>query len=125
MSEFEKAVYYGFTLKKDYWYGVDTETGRYIATSGWENNGYVAIYFNNGNLWDIEWIDIEETEFTLENLPEVCTKGKMSFPEWLRETYDISWSEYDEYPTPYIIQIDDEYSSYLYDGLPKFAQKYL
>ena len=26
--------YHGFTLKEGYWYGQDTETGNYIATSG-------------------------------------------------------------------------------------------
>lgn len=35
--------YYGFNLKKGYWYGEDTVTGRKIASSGWERGNSVGI----------------------------------------------------------------------------------
>lgn len=119
-------VYHGFTLKKGFWYGTDTETGNYIATSGWECNGAVAIYSLIDDKWRMEWWDIEETDFVLENVPAVNTEGKMSFVKWLEEEQGISWSEWDEsYSGLIASQIEEEYESYYYDGLPKFAQKYM
>ena len=123
MSEFEIAKYHGFTLQNGFWYGEDTETGRYIATSGWECNGCVAIYFRNGNSWDMQWTSIEEEDFLLENLPEVNTSGKLEFNQWLKkeigvtpEYFDNNYTGNEEY---------EEYESYLYDGLPKFVRKYI
>ena len=118
--------YHGFTLKEGFWYGTDTETGNLIATSGWESNGAVAIYSLTQGKWEMEWWDIEETDFQLENIPEVNTEGKMSFVEWLEEEQGIDWNDYDEnYSELMARQIEEEYDYYLYDGLPKFAQKYL
>ena len=119
-------TFHGFTLKEGFWYGTDTETGNYIATSGWENNGAVAIYSLVEGKWKMEWWDIEETDFQLENIPEVNTEGKMSFVEWLEEEQGIDWNDYDNnYSELMARQIEEEYDYYLYDGLPKFAQKYL
>ena len=87
MLKLKKADYpgnfHGFTLKEGYWYGQDTETGNYIATSGWENNEAVAIYSLIEGKWKMSWLDIEETDFQLENVPKFNTEGKMSFVEWL------------------------------------------
>ena len=119
-------TYHGFTLKEGFWYGTDTETGNYIATSGWESNGAVAIYCLIEGKWKMEWWDIEETDFQLENVPEINTDGKMSFVEWLEEEQGINWNDWDEnYSGHMARQIEEEYESYLHDGLPKFAQKYL
>ena len=65
--------YYGFTLQPNFWYGIDTETNQKIVTSGWENNGMVAIYyFNAGNsTWVLKWIDIEENDFLIEEIPKL------------------------------------------------------
>ena len=119
-------TYHGFTLKEGFWYGTDTETGCYIATSGWECNGAVAIYFLTQGKWEMSWIDIEETDFVLENIPEVNTEGKMSFVEWLEEEQGIDWNDWDNnYSGLMEKQIEEEYDSYYYDGLPKFVQKYM
>lgn len=123
MDEFETAKYYGFTLQNGFWYGVDTETEKYVATSGWECNGYVAVYFKNENSWDMEWIDIENTDFELENIPKVNTRNKMSFNEWIKEVVGITPEEFDNNCDG--DQEYEEYKSYLYDGFPKFMQKYL
>ena len=119
-------TFHGFTLKEGFWYGTDTETGNYIATSGWENNGAVAIYSLVEGKWEMTWWDIEETDFSLENVPEVNTEDKMSFVEWLDEEQGIDWNDYDNnYSELMARKIEEEYDSYYYDGLPKFAQKYL
>lgn len=122
MDEFETAKYHGFTLQNGFWYGVDTETGKYIATSGWECNGYVAIYFKSESSWDMEWVEVE-ADFSLENIPKVNRDGKMPFDEWLEkvvgvtaEYFDNNYNGNEEY---------EEYDSYLYDGLPQFVIKYL
>ena len=129
MLKLKKAEYpgnfHGFTLKEGFWYGTDTETGNYIATSGWESNGAVAIYSLIEGNWEMAWWDIEETDFQLENVPEVNTEGKMSFVEWLEEEQGINWNDWDEnYSGQMARQIEEEYDSYYYDGLPRFAIKY-
>ena len=119
-------TFHGFTLKKGFWYGTDTETGNYIATSGWESNGAVAIYSLIEGDWKMEWWDFEETDFQFENIPEVNTEGKMSFVEWLEKEKGIDWNDWDEnYSGLMATQIEEEYDYYLYDGLPRFLQKYI
>ena len=120
--------YHSFTLKEGYYYGTDTETGNLIATSGWECNGAVAIYslIEGEGKWEMSWWDIEETDFHLDNIPEVNTEGKLSFVEWLEEEQGIDWNDWDEnYSGQMTRQIEEEYDSYYYDGLPQFVQKYM
>lgn len=123
MSEFEIAKYHGFTLQNGFWYGTDDETGKYIATSGWECNRCVAIYFKNENSWDMEWVDIDETDFELENIPIVNTENKITFNQWLEEVIGVTFEYFDNNYNG--DQEYEEYDNYLYDGLPKFVQKYL
>ena len=118
--------YHGFSLKEGFWYGVDTETNQPIATSGWECGDCVAIYFLTEGKWEMEWIDIGETDFQLENIPEVNTENKLSFVTWLEEVQGIDQYDWDEnYSGQMAAQIEEEYNSYLCDGLPKFVQKYI
>ena len=119
-------TYHGFTLKEGFWYGTDTETSNPIAISGWESNGSVAIYSLIEGKWKMEWWDIEETDFVLENIPQINTEDKMSFVEWLEKEHGIDWNDYDNnYSELMARKIEEEYDSYYYDGLPKFVQKYL
>lgn len=117
--------FHGFTLKEDFFYGQDTETGNYIATSGWECTGNVAMYFLEGEKWVMHWIDTD-AEFQIENLPEVITDGKMSFEKWLEEVQEITWNDWEEnYSGEMARQIEKEYDRYYYDGLPQFVIKFL
>lgn len=119
-------TYHGFNLKEGYFYGTDTTTGNYIATSGWECNGAVAIYFLTDGKWEMSWVNIEETEFHLENIPEVNTESKLSFVTWLQEELGIDWNDWDEnYSGQMAKQIEEEYDSYYYNGLPQFVIKQL
>lgn len=116
--------FHGFTLKEGYYYGTDTETGNYIATSGWECAGNVALYFLEDGKWNMYWIDTDE-EFQIGNLPEISTDDKMSFIEWL-EGQGITPENWDEnYSGTMAKEIEEEYESYLYDGLPQFVIKNL
>ena len=116
--------YHGFTLKEGFYYGIDTDTNQYITTSGWECNGAVAIYSLVDGNQEMDWRSIEETDFHLENLPEVNTENKMSFVEWLEKEQGIDWNDFDEnYSEISARQIEDEYNYYLYDGLPQFVRK--
>ena len=93
--------YYGFTLQPNFWYGIDTETNQKIVTSGWENNGMVAIYyFNAGNS---TWV-----------------------LKWLEEIKGIDWNDYDEVYSDFMVdELNTEYQYYLYDETPLFVQKYI
>lgn len=124
MTDFETAKYYGFTLKEGFWYGVNTETGNPIATSTWECNGCVSIYELQDGKWEMDWYNIEETNFDIENIPTPNKEGKLSFAEWLDEEYGITIDEWSSYGEIQNEQIEDEYDYYYYE-LPKFVQKYL
>ena len=120
--------YYGFTLQPNFWYGIDTETNQKIVTSGWENNGMVAIYyFNAGNsTWVLKWIDIEENDFLIEEIPKVDTSDKLSFSKWLEEIKGIDWNDYDEVYSDFMVdELNTEYQYYLYDETLLFVQKYM
>ena len=121
--DFEKALYHGFTLKKDFWYGADTENNQLVATSGGECNGMLAVYYLDGEKWEMKWLDIDETDFELENLPKVDASGKLPFAEWLKEEIGITMEEFDECYNG--DEFDEEYALYLTDGMPAFARKYL
>lgn len=116
-----EGTYHGFNLKPGFYYGQDTETGCYIATSGWECNENVYIYFLKDGKWEAEWVDILE-KFQISNVPEIDTKDKMDFYEWLKEDQGITWEYFDN---NYGHIVSDEmmmkYDRYLYDGLPEFV----
>lgn len=118
--------YHGFSLKEGYYYGVNTQTDELIATSGWECNGSVAIYTLTQGKWEMDWWNIEETDFKVENIPSINTEGKISFVHWLKNEQDIDWTDWDEnYSGQMANEIEAEYNAYYYDGLPRFVQKYL
>ena len=121
----ETKNYKGFFLKEGFWYGVDTETHKEVVTSGWECNGAVAIYFlESDNTWKMMWIDLEEVE--VEYSRKDILENKMSFAEWLETEKSISWSYFDDnYHGTMAEQIVEEYQTYYFDGLPKFAHEYV
>ena len=53
-------IYHGFNLKKGYYYGEDTKTGKLIATSGWCAYGSVALYELKNGRWKLTWVNIKE-----------------------------------------------------------------
>lgn len=113
--------FHGFTLKEGYYYGQDTETKNYIATSGWECAGNVALYSLESDKWVMHWVDVE-SQFQIENIPEISMNDKMSFLEWLEAEQGITSEDWDEnYSGVMAKQIEEEYTSYLYDGLPQFV----
>lgn len=117
--------FHGFSLKEGFWYGTDTETGRYIAASGWESNGNAAIYFLENEGWQLHWIDIE-ADFQIENIPDIETREKLSFVEWLEKEQKIAWNDWDvNYSGVMAEQIRGEYKHYLYPELPLFVQEFL
>lgn len=122
--------YHGFSLKKSYYYGEDTETGMLIATSGWCSEGAIALYFLMNGKWKKQWINIQENieYFFITNLPENNTMDKVPFDEWLEEEKGITYNEWDEAYSAsdtYRKEIEAEYDSYYYDDLPEFVIAYL
>lgn len=117
--------FHGFNLKPGYFYGIDTDSRKYIATSGWETAGNVSLYFKNENSgkWEMHWVD-SNADFHFDNLPEFSTNDKISFYKWLDETQGITPEEWDEnYSGEMAKQIEEEYDSHYYDGLPQFVVK--
>lgn len=86
--------YHGFNLKKGFWYGINAETGNYIASSGWECGGNLAVYELEEGKWIMGWYDTDEG-FELSNIPSYDTTGKMEFAEWLKENLGISEPYFD------------------------------
>lgn len=125
MADFESANYHGFTLKNGFWYGVNTETGNPIATSTWESNGCLSIYEKVNSEWEMDWYNIEETNFDIENIPTPNTEGKLPFHRWMKEEQGIEWEDWTtNYCGTMAEQIEEEYDYYYYE-LPQFVRKYL
>ena len=119
----------GFNMKEGFWYGTDTETGQYVATSGWEAVGCLAVYYLSGDSWKLEWLPIEDTDFDLNpaDLPKIKTGGKLPFKEWLENETGFSYHQWEDLLDGSIQgeEIEEEYQRYLCDDLPKFIRKYL
>lgn len=117
--------YHGFKLKEGFWYGINTETGNYIASSGWECGGNLAVYELEEGKWNMGWYDTDEG-FELSNIPNYDTTGKMEFVEWLDQELGISEQYFDNnYSGSALEQVYQEYDNYVYDGLPQFAINYI
>ena len=76
-KDFERADYHGFTLKKDFFYGV-TCRGQYAASSGWDDRSpweiadmyirndtfyHMAVYIKKETGWKLYWIPIDRIKF--------------------------------------------------------------
>lgn len=117
-----KGIFHGFNLKEGFWYGVDTETQEFVASSGWEMQGFLAIYYLKNSKWELKWKSIEENDFDVSNIPVINTDDKLSFAEWL-EVQGIDWGDYDNnFSELGANEIEEKYDMYLFDGLPKFAR---
>lgn len=56
VTNFSKANYEGFVLKKGYYYGTDL-LGRPVASSGYNKDGKTCLYIKTGeNKWIRKWI---------------------------------------------------------------------
>lgn len=111
--------YHGFTLQSGFWYGKEAD-GTPVATSGWEMNGLVAVYFQKGEKWEMRWIEEEEIDPDVSDL-KINSSSKMSFSKWLEETWGMCWSEFDNNSDR--DEACEEYDCYLYDNLPHFVRR--
>ena len=122
--------YYGFDLQEGFWDGEDTATGQKIATSGWEMNDSVALYFleneNQQETWKMNWVDnYRNFELDLENFPKIDTSEKMTFSTWLEEVQGISYHDYDENYSPVeATDLEKQYEAYYSDNVPEFVKIY-
>lgn len=122
MKDFENANYYGFTLKKGFFYGVEESTNTPVAASGWYNNDAVAVYFLENGKWELAWIDPED--IIVEGVEKVSpASDKMPFKEWLEDVQGIDWVDYDNnFSGSAATQIENEYEDYLYNNAPLFLR---
>ena len=128
-EHFRHASYGGFCVKPGMFYGVEKETGKLVATTGWNVNGLTNIYIQhepksqwNNDLWEDLYDDYGKPLITIEenDLQRISDKVKdfqktaMDFETWADENGydDESWDE---------DQIESAYDSYYFMGYPEFV----
>lgn len=128
-EHFRHASYGGFCVKPGMFYGVEKETGKLVATTGWNVNGLTNIYIQhepksqwNNDLWEDLYDDYGKPLITIEenDLQRISDKVKdfqktaMDFETWADENgyVDESWDE---------DQIESAYDSYYFMGYPEFV----
>ena len=128
-EHFRHASYGGFCVKPGMFYGVEKETGKLVATTGWNVNGLTNIYIQhepksqwNNDLWEDLYDDYGKPLITIEenDLQRISNKVKefqrtaMDFETWADENGydDESWDE---------DQIESAYDSYYFIGYPEFV----
>lgn len=114
--------YNGFTCKQGFFFGVDKSTGELIATSGWEVNGEVAMYYLERGEWHLYWMSLANCDFEVAGVTLPNPAKKLSFFDWLEEYEGITHYDWDEI---YLGNMADEekrlYQYYLLDNLPLFV----
>ena len=122
-------VYFGFYVRKGFFYGVDTEADQPIVISrAFEQRGFLCPWIFTGIQWGSKWIKESDdcSEFMVSGLTDVIdVRKKMSFFEWLKNEKDISQIEWVKYFEKYDSgnQLAEEYEQYFFNGLPRFARK--
>lgn len=128
-EHFRHASYGGFCVKPGMFYGTEKETGKLVATTGWNVNGLTNIYIQhepksqwNNDLWEDLYDDYGKPLITIEenDLQRISDKVKdfqktaMDFETWADENGydDESWDE---------DQIESAYDSYYFMGYPEFV----
>lgn len=128
-EHFRHASYGGFCVKPGMFYGVEKETGKLVATTGWNVNGLTNIYIQhepniqwNNDLWEDLYDDCGKPLITIEenDLQRISDKVKefqksaMDFETWADANGydDESWDE---------DQIESAYECYYFAGYPEFV----
>ena len=128
-EHFRHASYGGFCVKPGMFYGVEKETGKLVATTGWHVNGLTNIYIQhepksqwNNDLWENLYDDYGKPLITIEenDLQRISNKVKdfqksaMDFETWVDANGydDDSWDE---------DQIESAYESYYFMEYPEFV----
>lgn len=128
-EHFRHASYGGFCVKPGMFYGTEKETGKLVATTGWNVNGLTNIYIQhepkiqwNNDLWEDLYDDYGKPLITIEenDLQRISNKVKdfqktaMDFETFADENGydDESWDE---------DQIESAYDSYYFMGYPEFV----
>lgn len=99
-EHFNHASYAGFCVKPGMFYGVEKESGKLVATTGWNINGSTNIYIQhepkskwNNDLWEDLYDDYGKPLITIEknDLQRISSKVKefqrtaMDFETWAME----------------------------------------
>lgn len=128
-EHFNHASYAGFCVKPGMFYGVEKESGKLVATTGWNINGSTNIYIQhepkskwNNDLWEDLYDDYGKPLITIEenDLQRISNKVKdfqksaMDFETWADANGydDDSWDE---------DQIESAYESYYFMEYPEFV----
>ena len=135
-EHFKHALYGGFCVKPGMFYGVEKETGKLVATTGWNVNGLTNICIQHEpkqkwqtDLWEDLYDDdgkpliiLEESELKRISSKVIkFQKTAMDFNTWADQNgYDTLY--YNEEATlEEWNQIEDDYDYYLFMGYPAFV----
>lgn len=120
-----KGVFHGFVLKEGYFYGQDTETGEYLAASGYESEGSLKVYRLQDGQWNPGWVNESNTEFDLIGVDDRFSSNRMTFGEWMvsKGYEEDAWKELDKEKFADLAREYDFY--YLFDGLPEFVIEWM
>lgn len=134
-EHFRHASYGGFCVKPGMFYGVEKETGKLVATTGWNVNGLTNIYIQhepkiqwNNDLWEDLYDDYGKPLITIEenDLQRISDKVKdfqktaMDFETWADENgYNEEYCE--DLTREELDQIEESYEWYYFMGYPEFV----
>ena len=134
-EHFRHASYGGFCVKPGMFYGVEKETGKLVATTGWNVNGLTNIYIQhepniqwNNDLWEDLYDDYGKPLITIEenDLQRISDKVKafqksaMDFETWADANgYDDEYCE--DLTREELDQIEESYEWYYFMEYPEFV----
>lgn len=134
-EHFRHASYGGFCVKPGMFYGTEKETGKLVATTGWNVNGLTNIYIQhepksqwNNDLWEDLYDDYGKPLITIEenDLQRISNKVKafqetaMDFETWADENgYDEEYCE--DLTREELDQIEESYEWYYFMEYPEFV----
>lgn len=134
-EHFNHASYAGFCVKPGMFYGVEKESGKLVATTGWNINGSTNIYIQhepkskwNNDLWEDLYDDYGKPLITIEknDLQRISIKVK----EFQRTAMDFeTWANANGYTDEYyedltreeMDQIESAYEWYYFMEYPEFV----
>lgn len=134
-EHFNHASYAGFCVKPGMFYGVEKESGKLVATTGWNINGSTNIYIQhepkskwNNDLWEDLYDDYGKPLITIEknDLQRISIKVK----EFQRTAMDFeTWANVNGYTDEYyedlireeMDQIESAYECYYFMEYPEFV----
>ncbi len=134
-EHFKHASYSGFCVKPGMFYGVEKETGKLVATTGWNVNGLTNICIQNEpkskwtkDIWEDLYDDDGNPVITIEenDLKRISDKVKdfqksaMDFQTWI-DSNEYDYGNLEECDREVLDQVEADYEWYFFMEYPPFV----